>query len=133
MDALDMKELEDNSFDTVIDKGTFDALCCGSNYSVPVQLMKEMLRVCKIGGFVCLITHSGKESRGPILNTYFNEEDVEVHMIKTYLSEESNLINIMRSTKKSSLKEIIMDPVAMKQVMLKCKNTTDSNSLDKMG
>jgi len=80
-----------------------------------------MLRVCKIGGFVCLITHSGKESRGPILNTYFDEKDIEVHMIKTYLSEESNLINLMRSTKKSSLKEIIQDPEAMKEVMLKCK------------
>lgn len=44
MDATAMN-YRDNSFDVCIDKGTFDALACGSDRSVIRNLMQEMLRV----------------------------------------------------------------------------------------
>lgn len=49
MDALHM-EFGTGSYDIVIDKGTLDALCCGSDYSMAEDLLKEMLRVCKVDG-----------------------------------------------------------------------------------
>jgi ubiquinone/menaquinone biosynthesis C-methylase UbiE len=57
MDALSM-QFESNSFDVVIDKGTLDALCCGSDYSMAEDLVREMLRVCKKEGSAWLITNS---------------------------------------------------------------------------
>ena len=57
MDALNT-EFNDDEFDTVLDKGTLDALCCGSDYTLARDLLKEMYRVCKKGGEIWLITNS---------------------------------------------------------------------------
>ena len=62
MDALNM-DFESASFDKVIDKGTLDALCCGTDYSMAKELLREMLRVCKIDGTIWLITNTSGSNR----------------------------------------------------------------------
>jgi EEF1A lysine methyltransferase 4 len=49
------------SFDFCIDKGTFDALACGSDLTVPMRLLTEMLRVCREA--VIIITSGTPEKR----------------------------------------------------------------------
>ena len=51
MDATDMKEFANDTFDIVIDKSTHDAIICGDdNHLKLAQLHKEYLRVLKVGG-----------------------------------------------------------------------------------
>ena len=58
-DATNMRELADNSFDLVIDKGTLDALSCNETPELVKNLIGEMGRVCKAkSGHVMLISHS---------------------------------------------------------------------------
>ncbi|KAI5057383.1 hypothetical protein GOP47_0027398 [Adiantum capillus-veneris] len=70
MDVLDMSPLDDDSFDSVIDKGTLDAIMCvvGGPYNVGL-MMAEVFRVLKPGGVYMLITTGNPESRFPLLNT----------------------------------------------------------------
>ena len=51
----------DNSFDICIDKGTFDALACGSNTEVPIRLLSEMMRVCRTA--TVIVTSGTPEKR----------------------------------------------------------------------
>jgi len=119
MDALNMS-YPNSTFDLTIDKGTLDALCCGSDYSIPGRLLQEMLRVTKPQGYICLITHSGIEKRGDIFREYLDPKSCRISFKKQNLSDTSNLINIMRSVKKASLREIVQDPEAMRKIMMKC-------------
>ena len=57
----------DNSYDICIDKGTFDALACGSDPQVPLNLLKEMMRVCRNATVV--ITAGSPEKRMPVFET----------------------------------------------------------------
>lgn len=54
----------DNTFDLCIDKGTFDALACGNNSEIPLNLVKEMMRVCSQA--TVIITSGGPEKRLPV-------------------------------------------------------------------
>ena len=72
MDALNTT-FETNSFDIVIDKGTLDALCCGTDYSLARDLLKEMYRVCKVGGEVWLITNSAEINRKHLFEACFEQ------------------------------------------------------------
>ena len=47
MDMLDMK-FEDNSFDVVIDKGSFDALCCDKTESTREKTIQYLNQVCRV-------------------------------------------------------------------------------------
>jgi ubiquinone/menaquinone biosynthesis C-methylase UbiE len=49
MDATQMTFAE-GEFDVVIDKGTLDALACGSDYEVTNKMLREMVRVLKAQG-----------------------------------------------------------------------------------
>ncbi len=51
----------DNTFDVCIDKGTFDALACGFNTEIPVKLVSEMMRVCRVA--TVIVTSGGPEKR----------------------------------------------------------------------
>ena len=62
MDAT-KTSFKDEEFDVVIDKGTVDALICGSDLSLSDTLLKEMGRVTKRDGQIFVITHSGPEGR----------------------------------------------------------------------
>ena len=58
-----------NFFDVVIDKGTVDALCCGSNADNDLLLTaQEVYRVLKIGGFFLEITFGTPSHRLVPLN-----------------------------------------------------------------
>lgn len=66
MDATKMS-FRDNSFDIVIDKGTYDALACGivdnNDKSMIRNLTQEMLRVTCVGGATVIITHGTPAKR----------------------------------------------------------------------
>ena len=47
MDATDMRDIHDGSFDVVVDKGTLDALISGKNVDVCARMLKESMRVLK--------------------------------------------------------------------------------------
>ena len=64
MDARNMKDFNDETFDLVIDKSTLDALLCGEDAFVNVALMtKEISRVLKTGGIYLVISYGSPEYR----------------------------------------------------------------------
>ena len=70
MDALDMKEIQTGSFNTVIDKGTLDSILCGDN-SVPnaQKMISEVFRILAPGGHYICITDGDPEHRKKYLET----------------------------------------------------------------
>jgi len=52
---------EDESYDIVIDKGTYDALACADDKSMSNLLMKEMIWVCKKAGNVFEISSGNSD------------------------------------------------------------------------
>ena len=64
-------EYEDNSFDYVFDKGTFDAISCGiTGENIIAESMKEIYRVLKPGGKFIQITYSSPSQRFPAMRKY---------------------------------------------------------------
>ena len=64
MDARDMKDFQNETFDLVIDKSTIDALLCGNQSFINVALMtKEISRVLKVGGIYFVISYGRPEYR----------------------------------------------------------------------
>lgn len=70
LDVLDLSSFDNCSFDSVIDKGTLDAIMCvvGGPYNVGLMIA-ELSRVLKPGGVYMLITTGNPQSRFPLLNT----------------------------------------------------------------
>ena len=96
MDATKMS-FENNSFDCVIDKGTLDAIMCGNDPIPPANLIKEMHRVTKQGGYFCIITHGEPETRLNYFEKFKNENcDFDIRYEKINLSFMANLINSIR-------------------------------------
>lgn len=63
MDALDL-DLEEDSYDMVIDKSTLDAVLCGEmSYINAAVMLKEVQRVLHVGGIYMLISYGGPDSR----------------------------------------------------------------------
>lgn len=60
VDATRMAYRE-KSFDICFDKGTFDALACGNNIEVPMRLLSEMMRVCRLA--TVIVTSGTPEKR----------------------------------------------------------------------
>jgi len=81
----------DSSFDLCIDKGTFDALACGSNSDIPLNLIKEMMRVCTKA--TVIITSGSPEKRLPV----FEKACTDIHYEKIEVSKLAQLINILRT------------------------------------
>lgn len=63
MDATNMVEVKDKSFDCVIDKGTLDALISGKNLTICEKMLQESMRVLKDDGQMILITYGSPEGR----------------------------------------------------------------------
>lgn len=64
MDVCEMKQLEANTFDLVVDKSTIDALLCGDNSFINVaKMINEIQRVLKVGGSYFVISYGKPESR----------------------------------------------------------------------
>lgn len=69
MDVRDMSLFEDDSFDSVIDKGTLDSLMCGTDAPFSVsRMINEVNRLLKPGGIYMLITYGDPSVRIPHLN-----------------------------------------------------------------
>jgi ubiquinone/menaquinone biosynthesis C-methylase UbiE len=68
MDVRDMSYFEDDSFDTIIDKGTLDSLMCGSDALLSAsRMLGEVSRLIKPGGTYFLITYGDPKVRMPHL------------------------------------------------------------------
>ncbi|XP_010269735.1 PREDICTED: methyltransferase-like protein 13 [Nelumbo nucifera] len=69
MDARDMSFFPDESFDSVLDKGTLDSLMCSNNAQISAaQMLGEVSRLLKPGGVYMLITYGDPTVRIPHLN-----------------------------------------------------------------
>ncbi len=63
-DVTDMHQLETNSFDSLIDKSTIDALLCGDNsFTMTAKMLKEVTRILKIGGVYFVISYGNPNAR----------------------------------------------------------------------
>ena len=64
MDATDLSQFDDRSFDVVLDKGTLDSLLCGDDAFINVARMtREVQRVLKPQGVYMVISYSGPKFR----------------------------------------------------------------------
>lgn len=63
MDATNMHEIPNNTFDAIIDKGTLDALISGKNMEICEKMLRESMRVLKKAGQFILITYGSPEGR----------------------------------------------------------------------
>lgn len=69
MDVRDMSFFPDESFDSVIDKGTLDSLMCGTDAPISAaQMLGEVSRLLKPGGTYMLITYGDPTARMPHLS-----------------------------------------------------------------
>lgn len=130
MDATKMS-FESNSFDVVFDKGTLDALVCGDDKDIPLDLVREMFRVCKPGGSIFLITHSTPELRRKFLAQCLPEESAAIDYCQQSLCSEVNMVNIMRFVGGGKpLREVVRDPTLFTQVLLEMnKDNEESNKV----
>lgn len=104
MDVRDMSTFPDDSFDTVIDKGTLDSLMCGTDAPLSAsQMLGEVSRVLKPGGIYMLITYGDPRVRIPHLNRVAYNWKIRLYIIPRPGFEKP-------SDSSSSLKSF-MDPV----------------------
>ncbi|CAH9085372.1 unnamed protein product [Cuscuta epithymum] len=82
MDVRDMSLFPDDSFDSVIDKGTLDSLMCGTNAPISAcQMLGEVNRILKPGGVYMLITYGDPTVRMPHLNRPVYSWNIELYNI----------------------------------------------------
>ena len=62
-DATNMPEFESDTFDIVIDKGTYDALACDKDTHPEKYLIKEMMRVVKPNSYLIEISNGTPEKQ----------------------------------------------------------------------
>jgi len=64
MDVVDMKEINANEFNLVIDKGTLDSILCGEN-SIPIgfKMLKEIYRILSNRGIFVCVSYAEKSRR----------------------------------------------------------------------
>jgi hypothetical protein len=121
MDATSLT-YESESFDLVIDKGTIDAVICGDDLEIPLNIMKEMCRVTKEEGNVMLITNSGAPGRKMLYEAAVDKTKFETSYTKVCLSDKSDLINIMRSNLRDKpLNMILKDKDTLLRSMIEYK------------
>ncbi|KAF5752645.1 methyltransferase-like protein 13 [Tripterygium wilfordii] len=68
MDVRDMSFFPDESFDSIIDKGTLDSLMCGTDAPISsTRMLGEVSRLLKPGGIYMLITYGDPKVRMHVL------------------------------------------------------------------
>ena len=128
MDATRMT-FEDEFFHVVFDKGTLDALVCAPTQEIPKSMLKEMLRVCKVGGLIYVVTHSCPEDRGEMLDELFDPLKTEIDYCQQSLSPQVNLVNIMRTKANGkALTDVIKDPALFLECMIEMKKDSQEAS-----
>nr|GEV42002.1 methyltransferase-like protein 13 [Tanacetum cinerariifolium] len=82
MDVRDMGFFMDDSFDSVIDKGTLDSLMCGLNAPLSAsQMLGEVSRILKPGGIYMLITYGDPNARMPHINRSVYNWKIDLYII----------------------------------------------------
>ncbi|MFS7905806.1 putative endothelin-converting enzyme 1 [Helianthus anomalus] len=82
MDVRDMGFFLDDSFDSVIDKGTLDSLMCGTDAPISAsQMLGEVSRVLKPGGTYMLITYGDPTVRMPHINRPVYNWKIDLYII----------------------------------------------------
>ena len=128
MDATQMT-FQDEFFDIVFDKGTLDALVCAPTQEISKSMLREMYRVCKVGGLIYIVTHSCPQDRGEILDELFDPKKSEIDYCLQALSPQVNLVNIMRSKAQGKpLSEVIRDPALFLECMIEMKKDSQEAS-----
>jgi len=86
MDAREL-QFDNNSFDSVIDKGTIDSAFCGAGSHQNVKkIVNEIYRVLKPGGVFISISFGLPDQRKP----WFNRPEFEWEMSETVIRREKN-------------------------------------------
>ncbi|KAL8204325.1 hypothetical protein R6Q57_009948 [Mikania cordata] len=82
MDVRDMGFFLDDSFDSVIDKGTLDSLMCGTDAPISAsQMLGEVSRILKPGGIYMLITYGDPTVRMPHINRPVYNWKIDLYII----------------------------------------------------
>ncbi|KAK9058084.1 hypothetical protein SSX86_022924 [Deinandra increscens subsp. villosa] len=82
MDVRDMGFFLDDSFDSVIDKGTLDSLMCGTDAPISAsQMLGEVSRVLKPGGIYMLITYGDPTVRMSHINRPVYNWKIDLYII----------------------------------------------------
>uniref|UniRef100_A0A2P2KC72 Uncharacterized protein MANES_07G011700 n=3 Tax=Rhizophora mucronata TaxID=61149 RepID=A0A2P2KC72_RHIMU len=82
MDVRDMSFFQDESFDSVIDKGTLDSLMCSNDAPISAaQMLGEVSRLLKPGGIFMLITYGDPKVRMPHLSRPVYNWKIILHII----------------------------------------------------
>ncbi|CAO2825235.1 unnamed protein product [Amaranthus hypochondriacus] len=82
MDVRDMSIFADDSFGSVIDKGTLDALMCGNDAQISAsRMLGEVSRLLKPGGVYLLITYGDPKVRVPYLSRQVYNWKIELYII----------------------------------------------------
>ncbi|XP_076941601.1 uncharacterized protein LOC143615655 [Bidens hawaiensis] len=82
MDVRDMGFFLDDTFDSVIDKGTLDSLMCGTDAPISAsQMLGEVSRVLKPGGVYMLITYGDPTVRMPHINRPVYNWKIDLYII----------------------------------------------------
>ncbi|KAL5708288.1 hypothetical protein ACHQM5_019098 [Ranunculus cassubicifolius] len=106
MDVRDMSSFQDDSFDSVIDKGTLDSLMCGTSAPLSAtQMLGEVSRVLRPGGVYMLITYGDPKVRFPHLNREVYNWKVALYIIPRP--------NFDKGADSSSTLKSFMDPVPL--------------------
>ncbi|KAJ0792644.1 putative endothelin-converting enzyme 1 [Helianthus annuus] len=83
MDVRDMGFFLDDSFDSVIDKGTLDSLMCGTDAPISAsQMLGEVSRLLKPGGTYMLITYGDPTVRMPHINRPVYNWKIDLYIIR---------------------------------------------------
>ncbi|XP_078179465.1 uncharacterized protein LOC144573555 [Carex rostrata] len=107
MDVRDMRLFSDRSFDCVVDKGTLDALLCGTNaLQAASQMLGEVNRVLKQSGIYMLITYGAPSVRVQYLKQAGPNWKITLYILSSSRVEEE--IN-----GSSSSAELTMEPVPL--------------------
>ncbi|KAJ4779438.1 S-adenosyl-L-methionine-dependent methyltransferases superfamily protein [Rhynchospora pubera] len=107
MDVRDMSLFSDTSFESVVDKGTLDALMCGTDASQAAsQMLGEVNRVLKQGGIYMLITYGAPSARVQYLKQAGLNWKLTLYILSSSRVEEE-------TNGSSSSAELSMEPVPL--------------------
>ncbi len=94
MDVMNMKDIPNSEFNTVIDKGLLDSVLCGDNSETNSEkMLSEINRILKPNGVYICISYGSEDQRKEYLkNKNINFWDVKVEkVIKPSLALSGNI------------------------------------------